>query len=172
MTERRKNQSEEWTYFNRLFIYFIRVNKYRFSISVIGYINMKIIGIDIGYKKSISVDHYWMFCAFLYEWSGFVYVSQRAWCLRWLQHLPSQWGHKYMNNISKTDLRGFFIYFIIILLKIQNFYILFRKFRIVYWTVLNLHVVILNWCRFYLGLYIDFALYNLNDQWDLHATGN
>ncbi len=37
MTERRKNQSEEWTYFTLLFIYFITVNKYRFCISVIGY---------------------------------------------------------------------------------------------------------------------------------------
>ncbi len=54
MTKRRKNQSE--AYFNLLFIYFITVNKYRFCISVIGYINMQIIG--IGYKKSISVDHY------------------------------------------------------------------------------------------------------------------
>ncbi len=34
----------------------ITVNKYRFCISVIGCINVKIIG--IGYKKSISVDHY------------------------------------------------------------------------------------------------------------------
>ncbi len=51
MTERRKNQSEEWTYFNLLFIYFITVNKYQFCISVIGYINMQIIGIGIGYKK-------------------------------------------------------------------------------------------------------------------------
>ncbi len=55
MTERRKNQSEEWT--SLLFIYFITVNKYRFCISVLGYINMQIIGIGIGYKKSISVDH-------------------------------------------------------------------------------------------------------------------
>ncbi len=56
MTERRKNQSDEWTYFTLLFIYFITVNKYRFCISVIGYINMQIIG--IGNKtKSISVDH-------------------------------------------------------------------------------------------------------------------
>ncbi len=55
MTEMRKNQSEEWTYFNLLFMYFITVNKYWFCISVIGYINMQIIG--IGYKKSISVDH-------------------------------------------------------------------------------------------------------------------
>ncbi len=31
------------------------VNKYRFCVSVIGYINMQII--DIGYKKSLSVDH-------------------------------------------------------------------------------------------------------------------
>ncbi len=56
LTERRKNQNEEWTYFILLFIYFIKVNKYRFCISVIGYINVQIIG--IGYKKkSISVDH-------------------------------------------------------------------------------------------------------------------
>ncbi len=47
VTKRRKNQSE--AYFNLLFIYFITVNKYRFCISVIGYINMQIIG--IGYKK-------------------------------------------------------------------------------------------------------------------------
>ncbi len=39
-------------------VYFITVNKYWFSLSVIGYINMQIIGIGIGYKKSISVDHY------------------------------------------------------------------------------------------------------------------
>ncbi len=32
-TERRKNQSEEWTYFNLLFIYFVTVNKYGFCIS-------------------------------------------------------------------------------------------------------------------------------------------
>ncbi len=43
-------ESEEWTYFNLLFMYFITVNKYRFCISVIGYINMQIIG--IGYKKN------------------------------------------------------------------------------------------------------------------------
>ncbi len=36
-------------YFTLLFIYFITVNKYRFCISVIGYINVQIIG--IGYKK-------------------------------------------------------------------------------------------------------------------------
>ncbi len=34
MTERRKNQSEEWTYYTQLFIYFITVNKYWFCISV------------------------------------------------------------------------------------------------------------------------------------------
>ncbi len=49
MTERRKTQSEEWTYFTLLFIYVITVNKYWFCISVIGNINMQIIG--IGYKK-------------------------------------------------------------------------------------------------------------------------
>ncbi len=43
MTERRKNQSEEWTYFTLLFIYFITVNKYQ----VIGNIKIKIIGIDL-----------------------------------------------------------------------------------------------------------------------------
>ncbi len=48
-------ESEEWTYFTQLFMYFLTVNKYRFCISVIGYINMQIIG--IGFKKSISVDH-------------------------------------------------------------------------------------------------------------------
>ncbi len=45
-TERRKNQS-----FTLLFIYFITVNKYRFCISVIGYINLQITGIGIGYNK-------------------------------------------------------------------------------------------------------------------------
>ncbi len=40
-------ESEEWT--SLLFMYFITVNKYRFCISVIGYINIQIIG--IGYKK-------------------------------------------------------------------------------------------------------------------------
>ncbi len=40
----------------QLFIYFITVNKYRFCISVIGYINMQIICIGIGYKKSTSLD--------------------------------------------------------------------------------------------------------------------
>ncbi len=49
MTERRKKQSEEWTYFTLLYIYFITVNKYWFCILVIGYINIQIIG--IGYKK-------------------------------------------------------------------------------------------------------------------------
>ncbi len=65
MTERRKNQSEEWTYFNRLFIYFITVNKYRFCISVIGYINMQIIGINIAYKnqyRSITTECSARFC--------------------------------------------------------------------------------------------------------------
>ncbi len=31
--------------------------------------------------------------------------TQRVWLLQWFQRLPPQWGHKYMNNISKTDLR-------------------------------------------------------------------
>ncbi len=39
--------------FTLFFMYFITVNKYRFCISVIGYINMQIIG--IGYKK----NQYW-----------------------------------------------------------------------------------------------------------------
>ncbi len=51
MTESRKNQSEDWTYFTQLFIYFITVNKYRFCILVIGYIN--VLGIGIGYKKNL-----------------------------------------------------------------------------------------------------------------------
>ncbi len=50
MTERRK-KTKQIMDFNLLFIYFITVNKYRFCISVIGYINMQIIGIGIGYKK-------------------------------------------------------------------------------------------------------------------------
>ncbi len=58
MTERWKTQSEVWTYFTQLFIYFITVNKYWFCILVIGNINMQIMGIGISYKKSISVDHY------------------------------------------------------------------------------------------------------------------
>ncbi len=37
MTERWKNQSDVWTYFTQLFIYFITtVNKYRFCISLSG----------------------------------------------------------------------------------------------------------------------------------------
>ncbi len=60
MTERRKNQS-----FTLLFIDFITVNKYRFCISVIGYINVQIIG--IGYKKinisrSLDVRHVTYIC--------------------------------------------------------------------------------------------------------------
>ncbi len=48
MTERWKKT--KWRMdFTQLFIYFITVTKYRFCISVIGNINMQIIG--IGYKK-------------------------------------------------------------------------------------------------------------------------
>ncbi len=38
---------------------------------------------------------------------GFVtyIVTYCAWRSLWFQRLPSQCGHKYMNNISKTDLR-------------------------------------------------------------------
>ncbi len=43
-------------YFTQLFIYFITVNKYRSCISVIGYINMQIIGIRLK-KKYIYI--YW-----------------------------------------------------------------------------------------------------------------
>ncbi len=53
MTERRKTQSEEWTDFTLLFIYFITVNKYRFCISVIGYINVQIIGIGRSLGKHL-----------------------------------------------------------------------------------------------------------------------
>ncbi len=56
MTERRKNQSEEWTYFPLLFIYFITVNKYRFCISVIGYINQYRIGYKNQYQSITSID--------------------------------------------------------------------------------------------------------------------
>ncbi len=55
MTERRKNQSEERTHFT--YFYFITVNTFWFCILVIRYINMQIIGIGIGYKKTISVYH-------------------------------------------------------------------------------------------------------------------
>ncbi len=55
MTERRKNQSEVWTYFTQLFIYFITVIHIVYAYLFVGYINMQIIG--IGYKKSISVYH-------------------------------------------------------------------------------------------------------------------
>ncbi len=56
MTERRKNQSEEWTYFTLLFIYFITVNNYRFCISVMGYINVQRIGIGIkNLYRSITI---------------------------------------------------------------------------------------------------------------------
>ncbi len=48
------------TYFTLLFIYFITVNKYRFCISVIGYINVQIIG--IGYKK-INIGRSLVVCA-------------------------------------------------------------------------------------------------------------
>ncbi len=56
-------------------IYFITVNKYRFRISVIGYINVQIIGIGIGYKKSISVDHY--MCAMGYK-GGICYSPSQS----------------------------------------------------------------------------------------------
>ncbi len=39
------------TYFTLLFIYFITVNKYRFCILVIGYINVQIIGIVLVIKN-------------------------------------------------------------------------------------------------------------------------
>ncbi len=38
--------------FTQLFIYFITVNKYRFCISVIGYINVQIIGIGVSVLKN------------------------------------------------------------------------------------------------------------------------
>ncbi len=47
--EKNKAKNGLTLYFTLLFIYFITVNKYRFCISVIGYINIQIIG--IGYKK-------------------------------------------------------------------------------------------------------------------------
>ncbi len=48
-----KEGKNHWTYFSQLFIYFITVNKYWFCISVIGYLNMQIIG--IGNKKKINI---------------------------------------------------------------------------------------------------------------------
>ncbi len=55
-----------------LSIYFITVNKYRFCISIIGYIKVQIIG--IGYKKSKSVDHYF-FQSLDYENDQFEWFS-------------------------------------------------------------------------------------------------
>ncbi len=77
--------------FTLLFIYFITVNKYRFCISVIGYINMQLIG--IGYNKSVSVDHYskWQYIREVRR-STFVVVEVTAsgefslWVWRRLQH--------------------------------------------------------------------------------------
>ncbi len=60
MTERWKKQSEVWTYFTQLFIYFITVNKYQFCISVIGNINMQIIG--FGNKKKIYIGRSLVLC--------------------------------------------------------------------------------------------------------------
>ncbi len=36
---------------------------------------------------------------------GFVYYTQTEVRSRWFQRLPSKWGHKHMNNISRTALR-------------------------------------------------------------------
>ncbi len=55
MTERRKNQSEKLTYFT----YFITVNKYRFCISVIGYINVQSIGYKKNLNRSITNSYEW-----------------------------------------------------------------------------------------------------------------
>ncbi len=69
MTERRKNQSEEWTYFTLLFIYFITVNKYRFCISVIEYINVQTIGyINVQISKPVLVikNKYWSITSIQY----------------------------------------------------------------------------------------------------------
>ncbi len=56
MTERRKNQSEEWTYYTQLFIYFITVNKYRFCISV-SVIKSKYQAITINYTHTHLHTH-------------------------------------------------------------------------------------------------------------------
>ncbi len=58
MTERRKKQSEEWTHFTLLFNYIITANKYRFCISVIGYINVQIIVIVIKNQYRSITNHH------------------------------------------------------------------------------------------------------------------
>ncbi len=105
MTERRKNQSEVWTYFTQLFIYFITVNKYRFCISVIGYINLQIIG--IGYK-----NQYWSITTTEYYW---VNIGQKFRGLfqkggQFLSMLTLKWGKLcqaiFHNNILYRDARS------------------------------------------------------------------
>ncbi len=64
------------TYFTLLFIYFITVNKYRFCISVIGYINVQIIGIGFGNKKKINIGRSLIQSAFrLYIFTASMCVS-------------------------------------------------------------------------------------------------
>ncbi len=78
MTETRKNQSEEWTYFTLLFMYFITVNKYWFCISVIGYINVQIIGIK--HMRSHVKHMYipmWNTCIFPCETHG-IFLCETA----------------------------------------------------------------------------------------------
>ncbi len=52
-------------------------------------------------------------CVWMNEWMaatrGFFYTNlhtlKRAWRSQWFQHLSSQWGHKYINYISRTAMR-------------------------------------------------------------------
>ncbi len=53
-----------------------------------------------------------MFCESLCEWMNgrdarffLLHTLKRAWRSQWFQHLPSQWGHKYINYISRTAMR-------------------------------------------------------------------
>ncbi len=95
MTERRKNQSEEWTYFTLLFIYFITVNTYRFCISVIGYINVQIIVIgskkmNIGWSLVINTQNYSSLSPPTLIYSPVVFVCQAKWwiwCYDWSDRL-------------------------------------------------------------------------------------
>jgi hypothetical protein len=58
----------------------------------------------------MSINSYYAIIS-LYEWMAeraFSFTThrlKRAWRSRWFQRLPSQWGHKYTNNISRSVLR-------------------------------------------------------------------
>ncbi len=108
MTERRKNQSEEWTYFTLLFIYFITVNKYRFCISVIGYINEQIISIGKK-KKSISVDHYLLWQSGASESATVCVISLSIcyWLFKWgvLHECVYEWVSEWVSERERARVR-------------------------------------------------------------------